>query len=438
MGLQDLRLDGRLDGRPIDRHKDSLRFTERALRSLPLASEPHKLDESQRQQAERTGHYDVWEIDLPYWVCRVGRRDRVLYVVRKLRGAGKPVWFRQGVVGDSPLAQYRTDAEGIAARLNKGDDPRAPKVRAVDGVLTLDGAFTAYLQAKGTKLAPSTIDTYKRDFDAMFDDWRTRPFASITPDMVQRRHRERSKDSPTRADGALRVLRAVHRYITRNAIADGKPLAIADPLVKVNIAQTWNGTPARKTYLDDRMRPAWLASVRALPDDKPPALSGTQRDALLLLIATGLRLREGVQLAWSEVDLKRGVVTLAADRMKGDDEHAIPIPRRTLAMLAKRRKADPDGVYVFANNGEPIDRISRHVLDRVDIKVTPHDLRRSIATWLGTNAPAYVVKQILSHADPAKSKDITERYVQRDVDAMRVWVQKWEDALYAKPKRTRK
>ena len=234
------------------------------------------------------------------------------------------------------------------------------------------------------------------------------------------------------------MLRAVYRYVTRNAIADGKPLAIPDPLVKVNIAATWNGTPARKTYLDDQMRPAWLDAVRALPDDKPPALTGTQRDALLLLIATGLRLREGVRLTWSEVNLARGVITIGAGRMKGGDAHALPIPKRTLAMLEKRRKADPEGDYVFANGNEPIDRISVHVFERIAVRATPHDLRRSIATWLGTNAPGYVVKQILSHADPAKSKDITERYVQRNLDVLRVWLEKWEDALYTAPKRGRK
>jgi integrase len=186
------------------------------------------------------------------------------------------------------------------------------------------------------------------------------------------------------------------------------------------------------------MRPAWLDAVRSLPDDKPPALTGTQRDALLLLIGTGLRLREGIRLKWSEVDLARGVITIGADRMKGGDAHEVPVPRRTFAMLERRRKAAPDANYVFANGDKPIDRISVHVFERIDVRATPHDLRRSIATWLGTNAPGYVVKQILSHADPAKSRDISERYVQRNIDVLRVWLQKWEDALYAAPKRARK
>ena len=114
----------------------------------------------------------------------------------------------------------------------------------------------------------------------------------------------------------------------------------------------------------------------------------------------------------------------------------MPIPKRTLAILKHRREADPEAVFVFAGiGGQPIDRISKRVLDRIGIQAGAQSLRRSCATWLGTHAPAYVVKQILSHADPAKSNDVTAGYIGRDMDALRGWLQRWEDALYAKPRR---
>jgi integrase len=113
-------------------------------------------------------------------------------------------------------------------------------------------------------------------------------------------------------------------------------------------------------------------------------------------------------------------------------------------MLQKRRAADPEGEFVFASSvtspndvddRPPLDRISKRVLDRIGVAASPHDLRRTCATWLGTHAPGYVVKQILSHADPAKSNDVTAGYVGRDLDALRVWLQQWENALYLKPRR---
>ena len=166
----------------------------------------------------------------------------------------------------------------------------------------------------------------------------------------------------------------------------------------------------------------------------------------MLIAATGLRLREALHLAWDEVDLKAATMTLAAARMKGGRAHTLPIPRRTLAMLKARRAADPDGTYVFKgpardDNGEflPLDRISRQTFALIPVTFAAHDLRRTVASWLGANAPSYVVKQVLSHADPSKSADVTAGYVNLTADDLRPWLQKWETALYAKPtKRTRR
>jgi integrase len=399
----------------------ALAFTERALRDLPLAA---------------SGIEEYTDKTLPYWRLRIGARDRTLYVVRKQRGTGRLVYVRLGAFGDKPLATYKAEAEHAAAELAAGRDPRAPKAAKGD-VLTLDAALTQYLEAKGKALAPATVRSYRSDFDQTFDSWRSWPLAAITADMVLRRHHERRADSPTRADGALRVLRAVYRYALGAAAADGKPLALPDPLAKVRLARAMKATPRRSTYLDNGTRAAWLAAVRALPDDDGQARTGTARDALLLLIATGLRLREGLRLRWDEVDLARGLLRLSGKRMKGGREHVLPLGKRTLALLALRRKADPAGAFVFpgAIDGAPLDRISQWVFDRIEVAATPHDLRRTCATWLGTHAPGYVVKQVLSHADPEKSADVTVGYVQRDLDALRVWLQRWEDALYAKARR---
>jgi integrase len=136
---------------------------------------------------------------------------------------------------------------------------------------------------------------------------------------------------------------------------------------------------------------------------------------------------------------------LAPERMKGGREHKLPIPRRTLAMLKARRAADPKGVYVFPGPGvpappalgAPLDRISQQTFAAIGVEFTPHDLRRTAASWLGANAPAYVVKATLSHADPSKSSDVTVGYVILEPDDLRPWMQKWEDALHAGPTKKR-
>ena len=82
--------------------------------------------------------------------------------------------------------------------------------------------------------------------------------------------------------------------------------------------------------------------LRRADDDGRQSLSGSARDALLLLATLGLRLREGLGLSWSEIDLRGAKVALAATRMKNDEPHVLPLPPRLMKLLKARRQAVPD------------------------------------------------------------------------------------------------
>ena len=133
------------------------RFTEARLAALPLAG----------TEAERAEYRDD---TLPWLVCRVGVRDRTLYVKRKIRGKGRLVRHRLGVVGDKPLEQYKIEGEKVASALNAGKQPEAAVARAAD---TLRGAFDRYLAAR-PNLAELTVASYTSDLEQMFGWWLAR------------------------------------------------------------------------------------------------------------------------------------------------------------------------------------------------------------------------------------------------------------------------
>lgn len=382
-----------------------VRFTERELAGLPLSPK----------------RYDVADADLPSLICRVGARDRTLYVRRRMRGARKLVYHRLGVVGEKPLGEYRVEAERVAAELSAGKAPGSDMPRR--GGVTLGGAFADYLEAR--PLRASSAMTYRDDYARTWSHWERRPIASITPAEVLARHRQRSRESRAKADGALRLLRAVFRFAGR---VHG--LALPNPLDHVVAAGAWNRPARRSTVIPADAIGAWTRSVLALPDDRGQVISGSVRDSLLLLMVLALRREEGLRLAWSEVDLERGLILIGAERMKGGRSHELPIPARTLQMLRTRRSASASA-YVFAGiNGKPIHEISRRYLtplgESIGVRFMPHDLRRTAATWLGTHAPAHVVRRALAHADAS----VTDGYVRIDTEALRSWLQRWEDTVF--------
>lgn len=384
----------------------TVRFTERYLSGLPLS----------------VIRYEVADAALPFLICRVGARDRTLYVRRKMRGAGKLVYHRLGIVGEKPLGEYRLDAERVAAELSAGKAPGSDLSRR--GGITLGQAFRDYLEAR--RLRPGSVLIYRDDYARTWAQWARRPVASITPAEVLARHRERSKASPARADGALRLLRAVFCFTAR---VHG--LALPNPVDHVSAADAWNRVPRRNTVIPVDMISAWTKAVLELPDDSGPGITGRVRDALLLLMVLALRHEEGLHLPWSEVDLERGRIAIAADRMKAGKAHELPIPRRAIEMLRKRRVAST-GSYVFPGLGgdKPLHVISRRYLDpigaAIGVHFMVHDLRRTAATWFGTHAPAFIVRRILAHADAS----VTDGYVRIDTEALRSWLQQWEEVVY--------
>lgn len=398
--------------RAEQRTKQSFKFTERGLAALELS----------------TKRYEIADSLLPSLICRVGARDRVLYVRRKRRGSGRIVYHRLGVLGDRPLGEYRAEAERVAAELARGKAPGTDLPRR--GGVTLGRAFREYLAAPrpvARALRPLTVKSYQSDFATTWEHWAERQVTGITPEEVHQRHLQRSKESPARADGALRVLAAVFKFT-----ADTHGLALPNPAALVARRRAWNKVDRRRSLIPADLVPAWTEAALDLPDDHGAALSGTVREALLMIMVTGLRLREALHLRWDELDLERGRLTLGRDRMKGGAAHELPVPRRTLERLRARRSASE---YVFPGpTGAPLDNIPRRYLDRIgDIigqPFTAHDLRRTVATYLGAHAPAFVVKAVLSHADPSRTADATAGYVNLDVEALRPWLQAWEDMLH--------
>jgi integrase len=211
---------------------------------------------------------------------------------------------------------------------------------------------------------------------------------------------------------------------------------LADPLGHFAAADARNRVARRLSLIPVDLVPTWTAAVLELPDDRGRTYTGSMRDALLLLLTTGLRLREGLELAWAEVDLERGRIEIAEERMKGGHAHMVPIPRRLRDRLRARRAVNPSGAYVFPGPipAAPLSQISRRTVTAIGARIghpfTAHDLRRTVATFLGAHAPAYVVRAILSHADPGRSPDVTLGYVNLDVEALRPWLQQWEEVIY--------
>jgi integrase len=177
---------------------------------------------------------------------------------------------------------------------------------------------------------------------------------------------------------------------------------------------------------------------KALPYDKMSEFLETLKGsnageatklALELLILTASRSGE-VRLAdWSEFDLKQGIWTRPAQRMKSKKEHRVPLPPRALEILEHAAKLGTGKGLVFPGTvyGKPLSDMTLSKLTKaLGYDVDVHGFRTSFKTWAQerTNTPRDVSEAALAHVVKDKAE---AAYARSDFfEKRRALMDKWE------------
>ena len=413
-------------------------FTEPRLRAIRAAAKP----------GERTEYQDA---SLRALRLRVSPSSASWYLFKRIPG-GPMRRLLLGSADDLSVDGARKAAQQAIGRMLGGADPtiekRARKAAEKRDSLTLAQGLAIYLANRHT-LRPATVATYQRDLRMSFGDYMDRPLTDLTPERVRDRHRlrvttgapatarvanpedrKRIKPSASRANGAVRALRAVFNYLRAE-----HDLELPDVSRKITAAKGWADVPRRKRALLGKPLAEFVTALEAVPDDLPPDLSGTRRDLVMLILTTGLRMGAAAGLRWDEVDLKAGILTIPASRMKGKLEHTLPLGPLTLARLAQRKKEARSSVFVFpgASGDKPLERLSERFTTRLKdasgdvFEWSPHDLRRTVLTMLeAMDVSAYALKRIAAHSEKG---DVTAGYLADDVERLRGPIERLERAV---------
>jgi integrase len=152
--------------------------------------------------------------------------------------------------------------------------------------------------------------------------------------------------------------------------------------------------------------------------------------ALIFTILTAARTGEVLKATWSEFDLEREVWTIPPQRMKGAEEHVVPLSDAALGVV-KALHENRVSEYVFPGQKvkKPLSNMSMHMLlRRVGIKdACVHGFRSSFRDWAGdeTSFPREVAEAALSH----KVGNAVERAYRRGtaVEKRRHLMQAWAD-----------
>ena len=264
----------------------------------------------------------------------------------------------------------------------------------------------------------------------VFTDWFNKPLLDITKDMVAKRHREFGERSKARANSAMRLLRALFNFAAGEyEDSQGRSLILENPIKRLSHTRAWYRVNRKQTVIKTHELPAWYKAVMEVKDERSSGKSSILRDYFLLLLFTGLRRQEAIELTWDRVDFKAKSLTIKDT--KNRQSHVLPLSDFLLNFFEKR-KAESDSFFVFPGTGktgynvEPR-KVMKKIIDQSGVIFTLHDLRRTFITIAESlDIPAYALKRLLNHK---MTQDVTAGYIVMDVERLRIPMQKITDYL---------
>lgn len=382
-----------------------------------------------------TGYTLHWDDRTPGLGIRVTAGGvRSFVYQRRVKGRTRRMTLDQFPRMSVELARKRV--EKLAPQISDGKDPVIEAQREAATRITLADALEAYLRSRNLK--PRTVRDIGLAMKAL-KDWMPRYVVEITPAMVEKRHAELGKRSAARANLTMRYLRAVLNFAASKwADDEGRPLIPYNPVKRLSATRSWYRVERRRTLLKEHEVAAWWQAVERLGND-PKVLRGAQhRDYLLTILLTGLRRSEALGMKWEGVDFNAR--TLTVTDTKNHEDHTLPMGDYLAALLRSRRRQS-DGEHVFSGpDGERFSDFSamRAYIEAASaeirsqetgeptpgLHITPHDLRRTFATFAERlDIPAYALKRLLNHK---MSADVTAGYIVPDVERLREPMEKIE------------
>jgi integrase/recombinase XerD len=271
-------------------------------------------------------------------------------------------------------------------------------------VSTSDPAVEGFLAVAAARLAPRTVEAYRRDLTHLAA-WLDRSPADASADDLAAYVAQLRADglAPTTIARRLAAVRSFFRHQVLLGTRTDNPAASVE-------------LPKRRRTLPRTLSPA---EVERLLDAAAGTTPRALRDRALteLLYGAGLRVSEAVSLDRQSVDLENRLVRCVG---KGNKERVVPIGREAADALRRYlsrgrpflERRNRQELFLNANGGAltraGVFLILRKLADKAGLepeRIHPHLLRHSFATHLlEGGADLRAVQEMLGHADLATTE----------------------------------
>ncbi len=393
---------------------DRFNFIRNKLDNLPNA-----------EQGRRDMYYDSKVIGLSLRVTASGLKS---FFVRK-RVNGKYIQKKLGQYPDITIDLARLAAIKTLNQFGLGVDPnKEARDRKIKGITLLE-TMNDYAHHKKNLIKEKTIRDYQIIFNSYLSEWQNMELSSINRPMVEKKHRAIGKKSVYRANATMRLLRALFNFaIGEYEDSSGMSVIERNPVQKISHKKAWFKEKVRRNVIEPNDLKNWFNAVLSLPNNKANIThkntSETVRDYLLILIFTGLRPGEAINLTWKNIDFNNNLLNI--EDTKNHEDHTLPLTDYIMTILLQR-KDNSLGSVIFPgyNPNKSLvnsNRQVKKVIENSGVQFLLHDLRRTFATYADSLQIEHsTIKRLMNH----KETDVTSvHYIQPSIETLRKPMQK--------------
>mgnify|MGYP000032986683 FL=1 len=349
---------------------------------------------------KRSYYYDTAEPNLMLQVTP--NRTKTYYVYKRIQG--RPVRTYLGTTDILTPEMARIKANEVKVSINKGENPHKQSTKYNENT-TLQQLFDDFVKERERFIGERTMVGYKSMWNTKISKLAKRRLSDITGDDLKTLHRKISENFGNyTGNHCLVLIKTVYNYAIKEERFDGR-----NPAISVKL----NKTEPRVRYMEH----AELQRFFAVLDEYDNEIS---RDAILMLIYTGARKRNVLEMKWADIDMEAKIWKIPQTKTAKNVTIALVEPAME---VLQRRWEQAENEWVFysptskSGHVEDIKRAWASILEKAQItNLRIHDLRHTLATYLIANgADAFIVQRALTH----KSLQSTQVYVNLGVEHLR-------------------
>ena len=288
-------------------------------------------------------------------------------------------------------------AKGIDPAEQKRRDIQASKVSAANTFTAVANAYIAKNERDG--LAANTIVKRRWFVRLLQKAIGSRPISDILPfDILEAVRPYEAAKNDEKAHRTLQFAGSVYRY------------AIANQLVTTDPTRDLRGALAKRKpkHLAAILEPKRVGELlRAIDGYEGQGLPITR---IALQVSPHLFVRPGElrRAEWTEIDLETAVWRIPAAKMKGRQEHVVPLSSQAIALFEAARALTGDGRYVFPSIRTPAKPMSENTVNAAlrrlgftKDEMTAHGFRAMASTLLNESGKwsSDAIERALAHKD---------------------------------------